>query len=96
MNCNRLLAVACSLALSSLAGIAQAEQVAGYRAETYKWVDDKGVTNYSNAPPPSAKSAKALKTVEERISVYQHDPNLGRLADIHRRLELMEADYRQR
>ena len=66
------------------------------QAETYKWVDEKGVVNYSNAPPPSAKSAKALKIVEERISVYQADPGLARLADVYRRLDLIESDYRQR
>ena len=65
-------------------------------AETYKWVDERGVVNYSNAPPANATAAKALKTVSERISVYQPDPNLGRLADVYRRLDLMEADYRQR
>ena len=65
-------------------------------AETYKWVDAKGITNYSNAPPSNANSAKSLKTVEERISVYTPDPNLGRLADIYRRLDLIEADYRMR
>ena len=44
-------------------------------AETYKWVDEKGVTNYSNNPPPSAaKNAKAPQKVEDRISTYEQDP----------------------
>jgi hypothetical protein len=44
-------------------------------AETYKWVDEKGVTNYSNNPPPaSAKSAKAPQKIEDRISTYEQDP----------------------
>jgi hypothetical protein len=44
-------------------------------AETYKWVDEKGVTNYSNNPPPAAaKSAKAPQKVEDRISTYEQDP----------------------
>jgi hypothetical protein len=45
------------------------------QAETYKWVDEKGVTNYSNHPPAAAK-AKAVQQVEERISYYETDPGL--------------------
>ena len=44
-------------------------------AESYKWVDDKGVVNYSNTPPPE-KFAKA-KPVQDRISVMPSDPTLG-------------------
>ena len=79
-----------------IGGAALAAAAGTLGAETYKWVDEKGVVNYSNAPPANAAAAKALKTVAERISVYQPDPNLGRLADVYRRLDLMEADYRQR
>jgi hypothetical protein len=43
-------------------------------AETYKWVDDKGRTHYSNNPPPSAGQAKQVSQVEDRISTYQTDP----------------------
>jgi hypothetical protein len=43
-------------------------------AETYKWVDEKGVVNYSNTPPPAA--AKAAQTVAERVSTYELDPAL--------------------
>ena len=82
--------------LASAAFLAAGLGAPALHAETYKWIDEKGVVNYSNAPPPGAKSVKALKTVEERISVYQPDPNLARLADVYRRLDLIEADYRQR
>ena len=41
-------------------------------AETYKWVDAKGVVNYSNAPPPEA--AKTGQVVEDRVSVMGMDP----------------------
>lgn len=44
-------------------------------AETYKWVDDKGVVNYSNKPPP-AQAAKR-QVVEERLSIVAPDPSLG-------------------
>jgi hypothetical protein len=39
-------------------------------AELYKWVDDKGVVNYSNEPPPKTKGGKAPTVVEDRLSVY--------------------------
>jgi hypothetical protein len=45
-------------------------------AETYKWVDAKGVVNYSNTPPASASPTKASQ-VEERLSTYESDPALG-------------------
>ena len=43
-------------------------------AETYKWVDEKGVVNYSNTPPPAA--AKAPQAIAERVSTYETDPSL--------------------
>ncbi len=49
------------------------------QAETYKWVDERGVTNYSNSPPP-AKHAKAASQVEDRISTYHSDPELNAAA----------------
>ena len=45
-------------------------------AETYKWVDEKGVVNYSNTPPSSA--AKKIQPVADRISTYDVDPTLQR------------------
>jgi hypothetical protein len=43
-------------------------------AETYKWVDQNGVVNYSNTPPPAA--AKAPQRIAERVSTYEIDPSL--------------------
>ena len=43
-------------------------------AQTYKWVDQNGVVNYSNTPPPA--TAKAAQTVAERVSTYELDPAL--------------------
>lgn len=43
-------------------------------AETYKWVDERGVVNYSNAPPTAA--AKAAQPIAERVSTYETDPSL--------------------
>ena len=44
-------------------------------AETYKWVDEKGVVNYSNTPPSAAKN---IQPVADRISTYDPDPRLQR------------------
>ncbi|HET7198858.1 MAG TPA: DUF4124 domain-containing protein [Burkholderiales bacterium] len=50
-----------------------AAAAAPLHAQTYKWVDEKGVVNYSNKPPAAAK-AKA-QVVEDRLSVSS-DPEL--------------------
>lgn len=49
------------------------------QAETYKWVDERGVVNYSNTPPPAAAKAGA-KPVAERVSTYEPDPSMQRVA----------------
>ena len=72
------------------------------QAETYKWVDDKGVTNYSSEPPPSAKKKSSSVTViEDRISVVEKDASLDKAAEGLRqreakRTELLDADYARR
>lgn len=38
--------------------------------ELYKWVDENGVINYSNTPPPKTKGGKSATVVEDRTSVY--------------------------
>ena len=48
------------------------------QAETYKWVDERGVVNYSNTPPPAA--AKAAQPIAERVSTVETDPALRRAA----------------
>src|SRR5260221_14683917 len=58
------------------------------RAETYKWVDERGVTTYSNTPP----AAKA-QVVGDRISVYTADPALNREVELYRRMDLAEAEW---
>src|SRR5262249_58496569 len=63
------------------------------QAQTYKWVDERGVVNYSNTPPP--KPAKA-QTVEDRISVYATEPNLAQVAAVDRRLAALDAEWLQR
>jgi len=68
-------------------------------AETYKWVDAKGVVTYSDTPPLSA--AAKPKVVEERISVIPPDPSMGPAvaamqARAERRAKDEEADYARR
>ena len=43
-------------------------------ADTYKWVDERGVVNYSNTPPIAA--AKAPQKLAERVSTVETDPSL--------------------
>ncbi|HUN68923.1 MAG TPA: DUF4124 domain-containing protein [Burkholderiales bacterium] len=67
--------------------------------DTYKWVDAKGVVNYSNAPPPGQAAQKQV--VEERISVIPPDPSIGAAvaamnARAARRAAYDEADYAMR
>jgi hypothetical protein len=42
-------------------------------AELYKWVDERGVTNYSSDPPSDPRSAKKLARIENKLSVYTPD-----------------------
>ena len=57
--------------------------------ETYKWVDEKGVVNYSTTPP-AGKASKA-KVVEDRISVVPTDPDLERQGEALRKREERRA-----
>lgn len=50
-------------------------------------MDEKGVVNYSNSPPPGAGKAQA---VEDRVSSYETDPELKRQIE-RRRNGAMEA-----
>lgn len=69
-------------------------------AQTYKWVDGRGVTNYSNAPPPEAAGAEAAP-IEERVSTLPTDPEfVKQVAAMReraaRRAELEEMEWLQR
>ncbi len=68
-------------------------------AETYKWVDEKGVVNYSNKLPPGKVPKTQL--VEERISIVAPDPSIGlAIAAMHaraaRQAQYDEAEWLQR
>jgi Domain of unknown function (DUF4124) len=86
---------ALALALGTLLALAAAAPAV--QAATFKWVDEKGVTNYSNSPPPSAKAAKPVQTVEDRLSTYETDPSLKAAAQSNRPSSgSAEAEWLQR
>lgn len=41
---------------------------------TYKWIDDKGVVNYGNAPPAAARQVKQLDEEVSRVSTIPAVP----------------------
>jgi hypothetical protein len=47
-------------------------------AQVYKWVDERGVTNYSNEPPAARNAVVKTATVADRISVYAPEPAVQR------------------
>ena len=53
-----------------LGALALAGSVAPACAQVYKWVDDRGVTHYSDEAPAKGGSAKTAVVVRERLSVY--------------------------
>lgn len=69
-------------------------------AETYKWVDAKGVVNYSNAPPPESAAIRS-KVIEERVSTVPTDPALLQIvaamrARALRRIETEDMEWLER
>lgn len=47
-------------------------------AQLYKWVDERGVVNYSNQPPADAKAGQRVEQVKDSVSVYTPDAALQR------------------
>jgi hypothetical protein len=54
-------------------------------AQLYKWVDERGVTNYSSEPPGDPGALKKLMPVEGNLSLYSPDLALTRAIEAHRR-----------
>jgi hypothetical protein len=50
-------------------------------AQVYKWVDERGVTNYGNEPPADVKGKKKAAIVGDTISVYTPDKSLTDAVD---------------
>src|SRR6185295_12424477 len=59
------------------------------------WVDEKGITNYSNAPP-AGRPAKVVQALEDRVSTYESDPTLKRVAESPGRTGDAAAEWLQR
>jgi hypothetical protein len=55
---------------------------AGYAAQTYKWVDEKGVTNYGEKPP---ESSRAVPVDTEPQGVVGTGSEAGRRVEADRR-----------
>jgi hypothetical protein len=58
--------------LVGISAMAMAMAGAAGSAELYKWVDERGITNYSSDPPPKGRQAKAI--ADDRMSTYTPDP----------------------
>jgi len=56
----------------------------GVCAQIYKWVDERGVINYSNHQPARATVPGKVEVVENNISVYSPDAALIRAVDAFR------------
>jgi hypothetical protein len=60
-------------------------------------VDERGVVNYSNTPPPeSAKGTLPAQTVPDRISSYSTDASTDQSIDVYRRLAADQQEWLQR
>jgi len=68
------LLIACAAILAASAACAQ----------IYKWVDENGVTNYSNRQPADPSAPRKIGIVENNISVYTPDPALVEAVDAFR------------
>lgn len=75
-----------------LAAAAIAVSTPASAQQLYKWVDERGVTNYSNQPPSDPRTARNVRAVEDRLSVYSPDQGLVQaIEDSHKNF-----DQRQR
>src|SRR3954468_5130705 len=61
-----------------------------FAQQTYKWVDERGVVNYSNVP--RAKPSQALP-IEDRVSVVARDPHLAAAAAASQAQSARQAEY---
>lgn len=63
-------------------------------SQIYKWVDERGVTNYSGQPPVDPKAAEKVAVVEDKVSVYTPDPALLRAVEAFRECGYQAPYYR--
>jgi len=62
--------------ISCLVAVAAILPVSAASAQIYKWVDEHGITNYSNQRPADPKAPQQVGVVESNISVYTPDRHL--------------------
>jgi hypothetical protein len=65
-------------------------------AQTYKWVDERGVVNYSNTPPSSGATPSMAQSVPDRVSSYSTDRETANAVDVYRRLDANQQEWLQR
>ena len=65
--------------------------MAPIHAQTYKWVDARGVVNSSNVPPP-ARPIQATP-IEDRVSVVSSDPKLAAATAAAQAQSARQAEY---
>jgi hypothetical protein len=83
-----------SLKLLLVASLAAAPAV---HAQVYKWVDEKGVVNYSSAPPPKGKGVVKLEDDNGRVTtipapVRRDDPATAADPALRQRVEQLERE----
>ncbi len=82
-----------------LAALVSAVMVVGAaHAQVYKWVDDKGVVNYSSSPPPKGKGVVKLDEDNGRVTtipapeVRRNDPAAAADPALRRRVDQLERE----
>lgn len=63
-------------------------------AQVYKWVDERGVVNYSSQMPTDPKSASKAAVIEDRVSFYTPDPVLVSEIEADRQRNIRAANER--
>jgi hypothetical protein len=58
--------------------------VSAASAQIFKWVDEHGVTNYSNQRPADRQTSPQVEVVASNISVYTPDPSLLKAVEAFR------------
>lgn len=89
MKSHRALLVALALATHSLAAT----------AATYKWVDERGVVNYGNAPPAAGRDVRRLDENASRVSTIEAVPQAQREREeallLRARIARLEAELEE-
>lgn len=85
------------LALVRLLGALTAVVLAGpVGAQLYKWVDEKGVTNYGSAPPANARNVERVDESNPRVSTVPglkpEDVKAGEDRALQQKIDRLERD----